>query len=123
MPDEKIILKSSCSAFCIGMLQFNWSLYLYDDVNMPEPYNLTDLNEIDQTKLQGMASNPINELDLAIKPNSLQPGRKYIIAFRAQRPNNVYGELRYTLFIDAPPENGKRLVRIDKYRRRCGRSH
>ena len=107
--DEKIILASKCTAHCYGKLEFGWSLYSYDDVSMPEPYNLTDLNEIPKDELENMASNPVNELDLAIKPNSLKAGGKYILAFQATRPNRVYGELRYTMLINDPPLNGKKL--------------
>ena len=76
---------------------------------MLEPYNLTDLNEIARDEFQKMASNPINELDLAIRPNSLEGGRKYVFAFRATRPDGVYGERRHTVVINAKPQNGKIL--------------
>lgn len=79
---------------------------------MPEPYNLTDLNVITNEELQNMAWNPTNELGLAIKPNSLQTGRKYTLAFRATRPSGVYGEVRYTMLVNAPPENGTRSLLI-----------
>ena len=54
-----------------------------------------------------MTTNPIDELDIAIKPNSLKVGKKYIIAFRAIRPNGVYGELRNTVIVNSPPIGGK----------------
>ena len=107
IPDEKIIIKANCKSLCYGKLDFGWSMYMYDDINMPEPYNLTDLNEITQEQLAAMALNPTNELDLAIKQDSLQPGGKYILAFRAIRPSRVYGEVRYTMFVNAGPVNGK----------------
>lgn len=107
VPDEKIILMSSCSSFCYGELSFRWSLYMYDDPDMPEPFNLTDLSAISPEEFQNMASSPINQIDIAIKPNSLEKDRKYIVAFRATRPSDVYGELRYTMFINSPPRTGK----------------
>ncbi|XP_028412301.1 uncharacterized protein LOC114535123 [Dendronephthya gigantea] len=104
--DEKIILESFCDARCYGELTFLWSLYLYDDVNTPEPYNLTELIEIPREEFSNMTSNPVDELDLAIKPNSLKENKKYIAAFRAIRPSGVVGELRYTLLMNSPPERG-----------------
>jgi hypothetical protein len=105
--DEKTILQSACSAFCTGELTFSWSLYCYDDINTPEPLNLSSLHEIPQSEFQDMVYNPINELDLAIKPYSLQPGKKYTLAFRATRPTGALGELRTTLLVNSPPAGGK----------------
>ena len=76
---------------------------------MPEPYNLTGLNEIPRNELENMASKPLDELDLAIKPNTLKTNKKYIVAFRATRPSGVYGELRYTMLINSPPVEGSYL--------------
>ena len=104
--DEKMILTSFCNAHCYGELSFIWSLYQYDDVNTPEPYNLTDLTEIPRNELESMTSKPLDELDLAIKPGRLEINRKYIVAFRASRPSGVYGELRYTMLINQPPQPG-----------------
>lgn len=55
-----------------------------------------------------MASNPINELNLAIKPNTLQVGKKYTFAFRATRLSGAYGECRTTVTVNSPPVGGKR---------------
>ena len=76
-------------------------------MNQREPFNLSSLNEIPPAELQGIASNPINELDIAIKPHSLSIGKKYIFAFRAIRPSGVYGELRTTVIVNSPPVGGK----------------
>jgi hypothetical protein len=83
---------------------------MYDDPNTPEPFNLTDLNTFSPEEFQNMASNPINQLDIAIRPNSLEIGRKYIIAFRATRPSGVYGELRFTMLVNSPPVRGKEWI-------------
>ncbi|CAB4035285.1 Hypothetical predicted protein, partial [Paramuricea clavata] len=104
--DEKTILQSECSAFCSGELTFSWSLYCYDEINTPEPLNLSSLHEIPQSEFQDMVYNPINELDLAIKPYSLQPGKKYTLAFQASRPTGTLGELRTTLLVNSPPAGG-----------------
>lgn len=112
VPDEKIILKSKCSAYCYGELSFSWSLYMYDDPNMPEPFNLTDLNAFSAEEFQNIASSPTNQIDIAIKPNSLEKDRKYIVAFRATRPSGVHGELRYTMLMNSPPSIGKRKLNI-----------
>ena len=73
---------------------------------MPEPYNLTDLNEIPKDKFEKMSCNPVDGLELGIKSYSLHPGKKYILSFRAVRPSGVFGELRYTLLVNEPPKNG-----------------
>lgn len=104
-----MILLSTCKSHCSGELKFGWSLYLYDHLNQPEPYNLSTLNEIPKHEFQKMASNPINELDLAIKPDTLQIGRKYTLAFRATRPSGSYGECRTTVLVNSPPVGGKCL--------------
>ena len=80
---------------------------MYDNQNMPEPFNLTDLYAFSPEEFQNMASSPTNQLDIAIKPHSLTSGRKYIMAFRAIRPSGVYGELRYTMLVNSPPNKGK----------------
>ena len=90
-------------------MEFQWSLYSYDDINMPEPYNLSDLNVISENKLKEMAFNPTDQLDLAIKPYSLQTAEKYTFAFRATRPSGVYGEVRNTMLVNDPPANGETL--------------
>ena len=77
---------------------------------MPEPYNLTDLNEIPRNVLEIMASKPVDELDIAISPNTLEINRKYVLAFRATRPSGVYGELRYTMMINSPPTKGVNMI-------------
>ena len=107
LPDEKAILLSSCTDFCYGELKFNWSLYEYDDVDQVEPFYLSNLKVIPKVEFQNMTMNPIDELNIAIKPNSLKVGRKYTIAFRAIRPNGVYGELRTTVIVNSPPIGGK----------------
>jgi hypothetical protein len=104
---EKTILQSSCAAFCTGELSFSWSLFLYDDINTPEPLNLSALHEIPTRQFQEMVYNPINELDVAIKPYSLLLGKKYTLAFRAARPSGVIGELRTTILVNLPPTGGK----------------
>ena len=76
---------------------------------MPEPYNLTNLNEIARDEFEQMACNPVDELDIGIKAYSLKPGKKYILSLRAIRPSGVYGELRYTMLINTPPKNGMLL--------------
>ena len=106
LPDQKIILTSSCSKYCSGELSLNWTLYEYDHVNQPEPTDLTDLNEVPQKEFENMAANPTNELEIAIKPHSLKAGRKYTIAFRATRPNGIFGEYRTTVFVNSPPVGG-----------------
>jgi hypothetical protein len=80
---------------------------MYDNPNTPEPFNLTDLNAFSPEEFQNMTSSPINQLDIAIRPDSLGIDRKYVIAFRAARPSGVYGELRYTMRVNAPPLRGK----------------
>ena len=105
--DEKSILQSNCEAYCTGKLRFSWSLYLFDNINTPEPLNLSSLYEIPQQEFQNMVYNPINELALAIKPNALQCNQKYIFAFRALRPTTVMGEQRTTLLVNSPPTGGK----------------
>ena len=97
---------SECSKYCVGELTFSWSLYLYDDINQREPFNLSTLNEIPPAEFQNMASNPINELNIAIKPHALKIGKKYTFAFRATRTGGVYGELRTTVMVNAPPYGG-----------------
>ena len=77
---------------------------------MPEPYNLSKLNEIAKDEFEQMACNPLDSLDIGIKPYSLEPGKKYILNFKAMRPNGVYGELRYTMLINTPPENGMYFI-------------
>ena len=57
-----------------------------------------------------MASNPINELNIAVKPHSLKVGKKYTFAFRATRASGVYGELRTTVIVNSPPVGGKILL-------------
>ena len=57
-----------------------------------------------------MATNPVDELDIAIRPNSLKIGKKYMFAFRATRTNGVYGELRTTVIVNSPPTVGKIFV-------------
>ena len=104
--DEKKILKSKCNTRCYGELAFTWTLYLYDDINAPEPYNLSRLHEFSSSELKEMTSSPIDGLEIAVKPNALQPQRKYILAFRAFRPNGVFGELRYTLLTNEAPADG-----------------
>ena len=108
VPDKKTILVSSCSSFCYGELEFSWSLYLYDDINQLEPFNLSSLNQIPKDEFENMTSNPLDELNLAIKPDSLQAGKKYTVAFRATRPTGVYGECRTTVIVNSPPAGGKR---------------
>ena len=105
--DEKAILKSNCEAHCTGELKFSWSLYVFDNISAPEPLNLSSLYEIPEQDFQKMVLNPINELALAIKPDALQCGKKYILAFRATRPSGAYGELRTTILINSPPVGGK----------------
>jgi hypothetical protein len=73
---------------------------------MPEPYNLSALNEFPSSQLTEMASSPIDALEIAIKPNTLEPKTKYILAFRAFRPNGVFGELRYTFLTNDAPVDG-----------------
>jgi hypothetical protein len=73
---------------------------------MPEPYNLTSLNETAKDEFEQMACNPIDGLDIGVKAYSLEPGKKYTLALKAMRPSGVYGELRYTMLINTPPENG-----------------
>ncbi|XP_028413717.1 uncharacterized protein LOC114536572 [Dendronephthya gigantea] len=106
IPDEKTILHSDCSAFCTGELVFSWALYLYGDIDEPEPLNLSALHEIPPKDFQNLVYNPINELALAIKPNALQSGKKYTLAFRASRPTGVIGEQRTTLRVNSPPSGG-----------------
>ncbi|XP_028416899.1 polycystic kidney disease protein 1-like 2 [Dendronephthya gigantea] len=53
-----------------------------------------------------MAVNPIDELDMGIKPYSLHPGKKYILSFRATRASGVFGEMRHTMLVNTPPKNG-----------------
>ena len=105
--DEKTILQSNCEAYCTGKLRFSWSLYIFDNINSPEPLNLSSLHEIPQEEFQNMVYNPINELSLAIKPNALQCDKKYILAFQAIRPSAVLGEQRSTLLVNSPPTGGK----------------
>ena len=99
---------SRCSMFCTGELAFSWSLHSYDDINQAEPFNLSSLNEIPKEQFENMVSNPLDELELAIKPNSLHVGKKYTVAFRATRPSGVYGECRTTVIVNSPPVGGKR---------------
>ena len=108
--NEKTILQSNCEAYCTGKLRFSWSLYIFDNINSPEPLNLSSLHEIPQEEFQKMVNNPIDELDLAIKPNALQCDKKYILAFRAMRPSAVLGEQRTTLLVNSPPTGGKRCL-------------
>ena len=108
VPDKKAILVSTCDSFCYGELTFSWSLYSYDDINQLEPFNLSALNEIPKDEFQHMTSNPPDEINLAIKPDSLQVGKKYTIAFRATRPSGSYGECRTTVIVNSPPVGGKR---------------
>jgi hypothetical protein len=53
-----------------------------------------------------MTTSPIDALEIALKPKSLEPVKKYILAFRAFRPNGVFGELRYTLLTNDAPVDG-----------------
>ena len=108
LPDERTVLASSCSSLCYGELAFSWSLYSYDHVDQLEPFNLSSLNEFPPNEFENMVFNPIDELSLAIKPDSLQVGKKYIVAFRATRPSGVYGECRTTMIMNSPPVGGKR---------------
>ena len=85
---------------------------MYDDINTPQPLNLSALHEIPPNQFQEMVYNPINELDLAIKPYSLQYGKKYTLAFRAARPTGVIGELRTTLLVNSPPAGGKSVLAV-----------
>jgi hypothetical protein len=55
-----------------------------------------------------MAFNPLDELSLGIKPDYLQAGKKYIVAFRATRLSGMYGECRTTVIVNSPPTGGKR---------------
>lgn len=109
-PDEKTILFSSCNKFCAGELTFSWSLYLYDNIKQREPFNLSSLNEVPKADFQNMALNPVDELEIAIKPDSLQAGKKYTIAFRATRASGVYGECRTTVIVNTRPVGGKRIL-------------
>ncbi|XP_028408505.1 sperm receptor for egg jelly-like [Dendronephthya gigantea] len=106
-PDEKTILLSKCSRFCAGELTFSWSLYLYDNINQHEPFNLSSLTEVPEADFQNMAMNPVDELEIGIKPDSLQVGKKYTIAFRATRVSGVYGECRTTVIVNTPPAGGR----------------
>ncbi len=98
-------------------MTLNWYLYQYDDINQLEPFNLSTLNVIPKEKFEDMASNPINELNLAIKPDTLQVGKKYTIAFRAARASGVYGECRTTVIINSPPVGGKILIFLQFFSR------
>ncbi|XP_028413722.1 uncharacterized protein LOC114536576 [Dendronephthya gigantea] len=104
--EGKTIMRADCSSFCQGELMFNWTLHLYDDIHDPEPLNLSALHEISSKEFQNMVRNPINELDLSIKPDALQPGKKYTLAFRATRPSGIFGEVRTTLLVNGPPLGG-----------------
>jgi hypothetical protein len=53
-----------------------------------------------------MVSNPINELQMAFKANTLLPNRKYILQLLAKRPNNVTGEVRHTMIMNDSPKGG-----------------
>ena len=105
-PDEKLILTAACSERCYGQLTFTWTLFLYEKYDMPEPFNLSTLNQTTADDLRNMVSNPIEELSLAFKPKSLEPGRKYVLQLTAKRPNGVFGELRNTLRINTSPADG-----------------
>ena len=54
-------------------------------------------------------TNPINELQMAFRPNVLVPNRKYILQLTATRPNNVTGELRYTMLMNDVPTGGESM--------------
>ncbi len=45
-PDAKLILESTCAKYCYGELEFKWSLFWFDNNDMPEPFLLTELNEV-----------------------------------------------------------------------------
>jgi hypothetical protein len=54
-----------------------------------------------------MVTNPIDELQMAFKPNTLIADRKYILQLTARRPNNVSGEFRYTMLMNDAPTGGQ----------------
>jgi hypothetical protein len=81
-------------------------LYRYDNLNTPEPYNLSALHEFTSNELKEMTTSPIDALEIALKPKSLEPVKKYILAFRAFRPSGIFGELRYTLLTNDAPVDG-----------------
>ena len=110
-PDEKLILEATCEKRCYGQLDLTWSLYWYDNPDTPEPFNLTTLNVIPSDKLRDMVTNPITEIGMAFKANSLVPGRKYVLQLIAKRPNGVFGELRETLLINTAPIDGKLKIK------------
>ena len=68
------------------------------------------LNEFTSNQLTEMTSSPIDALEIAVKPNVLEPKTKYILAFRAYRPSGVFGELRYTLLTNEAPVNGMKFL-------------
>ena len=45
-PDEKIIIESYCQERCYGELAFIWRLFWFDSIDTPEPFRLTDLNQV-----------------------------------------------------------------------------
>ena len=92
------MLLSKCSGLCFGELAFRWSLYSYDHINQLEPFNLSSLNQVPKGEFENITTNPLNELNIAIKPDDLQVGKKYAVSFRATRPSGVYGECRTTSF-------------------------
>ena len=45
-PDEKLIIESTCTANCYGQLELKWILFWFDNIDMPEPFDLSELNEV-----------------------------------------------------------------------------
>ncbi|XP_028402422.1 sperm receptor for egg jelly-like [Dendronephthya gigantea] len=106
-PDERVTAKAFCTTNCYGQLAFKWRLYWFDRVDMTEPFDLSELNEVPLETLSNMVTNPVDELELAFKSNTLKPERKYILQLKATRPNKVFGELRYTMLMNNAPKEGE----------------
>ena len=45
-PDEKLIVESTCTANCYGQLEFQWTLFWFDNIDTPEPFDLSELNKV-----------------------------------------------------------------------------
>ena len=53
-PDEKIIIESYCQERCYGELAFIWRLFWFDSIDTPEPFRLTDLNQVSDQRTQDL---------------------------------------------------------------------